>query len=70
MHKVLTHTFVIFKYTHGLRYATSTRFAVVVGLLGGFATILTNSMGPLLNVYLLAHRYEPKVISTWVPRSL
>jgi uncharacterized membrane protein YfcA len=42
-------------------YATSTRFAVVVGLLGGFATILTNSMGPLLNVYLLAHRFDPKV---------
>lgn len=47
-------------------YATSIKFAVIVGLIGGFATILTNSMGPLLNVYLLAHRFEPKVVTSCV----
>ena len=47
-------------------YATSIKFAAIVGLIGGFATILTNSMGPLLNVYLLAHRFEPKVITSSV----
>jgi len=34
-------------------YATSVWFVSVVGVVGGFATILTNSMGPMLNVYLL-----------------
>ena len=29
-------------------YATSLWFATLVGVIGGFATILTNSMGPML----------------------
>ena len=41
-------------------FATSLWFASVVGLVGGFATILTNSMGPMLNVYLLTLQLEPK----------
>jgi uncharacterized membrane protein YfcA len=36
-------------------------FACVVGIVGGFATMLTNSMGPILNVYLLSLRLEPAV---------
>jgi len=40
-------------------YATSVWFASVIGLVGGFATILTNSMGPMLNVFLLSLRLEP-----------
>lgn len=40
-------------------YATSLWFATVVGVIGGFATILTNSMGPMLNVYLLTLQLEP-----------
>lgn len=40
-------------------YATSIWFASLVGVVGGFATILTNSMGPILNVYLLTLRLEP-----------
>eukprot|EP00041_Stephanoeca_diplocostata_P013712 m.242246 g.242246 ORF g.242246 m.242246 type:complete len:221 (+) comp19438_c0_seq5:838-1500(+) len=32
-----------------------------VGVVGGFATILTNSMGPLLNVYLLSMKLDPVV---------
>ena len=34
-------------------------FIALVGLLGGFATILTNSMGPILNVFLLTRALEP-----------
>ena len=34
-------------------------FIGLVGLLGGFATILTNSMGPILNVFLLTRALEP-----------
>jgi len=40
-------------------YATSLWFAAVVGVVGGFATILTNSMGPILNVYLLGLGLDP-----------
>jgi hypothetical protein len=40
-------------------YAASLWFAAVVGVIGGFATILTNSMGPMLNVYLLTLQLEP-----------
>ena len=36
-------------------------FACVVGVVGGFATILTNSMGPMLNVYLLTLQLDPQV---------
>lgn len=42
-------------------YANSLWFACVVGVIGGFATILTNSMGPMLNVYLLTLRLSPSV---------
>ena len=38
-------------------YAHSIWFAWLVGLTGGFATILVNSMGPMLNVYLLTLQY-------------
>jgi uncharacterized membrane protein YfcA len=34
-------------------YAHSVAFACLIGLTGGFATILTNSMGPMLNVFFL-----------------
>jgi len=34
-------------------------WAGVVGLFGGMATMLTNSMGPILNVYLLSVRHLP-----------
>jgi hypothetical protein len=30
-------------------YATSIWFTFLIGVVGGFATILTNSMGPMLN---------------------
>ena len=40
-------------------YAQSVWFAGLVGVVGGFATILTNSMGPILNVYLLALQLGP-----------
>lgn len=40
-------------------YATTWWFAVVIGVIGGFATILTNSMGPMLNVYFLTLRMSP-----------
>jgi hypothetical protein len=39
--------------------ASSVWFAAFVGVVGGFATIITNSMGPLLNVYLLTLKLEP-----------
>jgi len=42
-------------------YAESLWFACIVGVIGGFATILTNSMGPMLNVYLLTLRLSPSV---------
>ena len=35
---------------------TSFMWACIVGLIGGAATMLTNSMGPILNVYLLSVR--------------
>lgn len=41
-------------------WADSIWFAFIVGLVGGFATILTNSMGPMLNVYFLTLKLEPK----------
>merc|ERR1740130_1172524 len=37
-------------------WATSWWFAWIIGIAGGFATILTNSMGPLLNVFLLSQK--------------
>eukprot|EP01065_Artemidia_motanka_P020129 TRINITY_DN240_c0_g2_i1.p1 TRINITY_DN240_c0_g2~~TRINITY_DN240_c0_g2_i1.p1 ORF type:complete len:279 (+),score=50.69 TRINITY_DN240_c0_g2_i1:34-870(+) len=40
-------------------YATASWFVGLVGLTGGFATVIVNSMGPVLNVYLLAHGLEP-----------
>lgn len=40
-------------------WATSQWFSGVVGIVGGFATILTNSMGPMLNVFLLTQKLEP-----------
>jgi len=40
-------------------WAESAWFAGVVGIVGGFATILTNSMGPMLNVFLLTQKLEP-----------
>jgi len=40
-------------------FATSIWFAAIIGVVGGFATILTNSMGPLLNVYLLTLQLDP-----------
>ena len=42
-------------------YARSLWFVTVVGLTGGFATVLTNSMGPMLNIYLLTLKLEPFV---------
>lgn len=36
--------------------SNSYKWAAVVGLAGGAATMLTNSMGPILNVYLLSVR--------------
>eukprot|EP00929_Paragymnodinium_shiwhaense_P118604 TRINITY_DN90514_c0_g1_i1.p1 TRINITY_DN90514_c0_g1~~TRINITY_DN90514_c0_g1_i1.p1 ORF type:complete len:321 (+),score=59.54 TRINITY_DN90514_c0_g1_i1:98-1060(+) len=42
-------------------YAGSLWFVSLVGIIGGFATILTNSMGPMLNVFLLTLRLEPRV---------
>eukprot|EP00729_Bicosta_minor_P007751 gene7751-8717_t len=36
--------------------SNSYKWAAVVGLVGGAATMLTNSMGPILNVYLLSVR--------------
>ena len=40
-------------------YARSIWFACTVGVVGGFATILTNSMGPMLNVFLLTLKLDP-----------
>lgn len=42
-------------------YARAVWFASVVGVTGGFATVLTNSMGPMLNIYLLTLKLEPFV---------
>jgi hypothetical protein len=42
-------------------YAESIWFACIIGIIGGFATILTNSMGPMLNVYLLSLKLSPQV---------
>merc|ERR1719171_685032 len=42
-------------------YATSMWFAGLVGFIGGFATILTNSMGPMLNIFLLTNQFAPMV---------
>merc|ERR1740117_384173 len=39
-------------------YAQSFWFTSCVGLLGGFATILTNSMGPLLNAFFVLPRLD------------
>eukprot|EP00747_Dinoflagellata_sp_TGD_P207442 gnl/TRDRNA2_/TRDRNA2_81017_c0_seq1.p1 gnl/TRDRNA2_/TRDRNA2_81017_c0~~gnl/TRDRNA2_/TRDRNA2_81017_c0_seq1.p1 ORF type:complete len:334 (+),score=64.38 gnl/TRDRNA2_/TRDRNA2_81017_c0_seq1:79-1080(+) len=41
-------------------YAESFGFVCLIGVTGGFATILTNSMGPMLNVFLLTLKLEPK----------
>eukprot|EP00035_Acanthoeca_spectabilis_P022964 m.446879 g.446879 ORF g.446879 m.446879 type:complete len:356 (-) comp19435_c0_seq1:276-1343(-) len=45
-------------------YADSIWFAWVIGILGGLATILTNSMGPLLNVFLLGLMPKNEFIAT------
>ena len=42
------------KKKHELSTATRFTWACIVGLIGGAATMLTNSMGPILNVYLLS----------------
>eukprot|EP00930_Biecheleria_cincta_P077744 TRINITY_DN65050_c0_g1_i1.p1 TRINITY_DN65050_c0_g1~~TRINITY_DN65050_c0_g1_i1.p1 ORF type:complete len:356 (+),score=39.61 TRINITY_DN65050_c0_g1_i1:31-1068(+) len=42
-------------------YANSFAFACLVGVVGGFATILTNAMGPMLNIFLLTLKLEPTV---------
>lgn len=42
-------------------YAKTMWFTSIVGVIGGFATILTNSMGPMLNVFLLTLKLEPQV---------
>ncbi|CAE8726265.1 unnamed protein product [Polarella glacialis] len=42
-------------------YATSIWFVSLMGGVGGFATILTNSMGPMLNVFLLTLKLDPQV---------
>eukprot|EP00041_Stephanoeca_diplocostata_P025964 m.692227 g.692227 ORF g.692227 m.692227 type:complete len:388 (+) comp22861_c0_seq2:179-1342(+) len=47
------------KFVSPAAYATSWWFAGVIGVIGGFATILTNSMGPMLNVYFLTLRMTP-----------
>ena len=39
--------------------AAARAFTLLVGLLGGFATVLTNSMGPVLNVFLLTQGLTP-----------
>jgi uncharacterized membrane protein YfcA len=40
-------------------YATTYWFAWLIGLTGGVATVLTNSMGPMLNVFLLTLKLKP-----------
>lgn len=42
-------------------YAKTLWFTSIVGVIGGFATILTNSMGPMLNVFLLTLKLDPQV---------
>lgn len=42
-------------------YANSFAFVCLVGVVGGFATILTNAMGPMLNIFLLTLKLEPTV---------
>jgi uncharacterized membrane protein YfcA len=42
-------------------YSRAAWFVGIVGLTGGFATVLTNSMGPMLNIYLLTLKLEPFV---------
>lgn len=42
-------------------YANSFGFVCLVGVVGGFATILTNAMGPMLNIFLLTLKLEPTV---------
>ena len=42
-------------------YAKAYWFIGLVGLTGGFATVLTNSMGPMLDIYLLTQQLEPFV---------
>lgn len=41
-------------------YADSLRFACIVGIIGGVATMLTNAMGPILNVFLLTLQFDPR----------
>ena len=42
-------------------YSSAWWFIGIVGITGGFATVLTNSMGPMLDIYLLTLRLEPFV---------
>jgi uncharacterized membrane protein YfcA len=42
-------------------YSSAWWFIGVVGIAGGFATVLTNSMGPMLDIYLLTLKLEPFV---------
>lgn len=44
-------------------YARALWFVSLVGVTGGFATVLTNSMGPMLNIYLLTLKFEPFVFA-------
>ena len=42
-------------------YSSAWRFVGLIGVAGGFATVLTNSMGPMLDIYLLTLKLEPFV---------
>lgn len=42
-------------------YVSAWWFVGMVGITGGFATVLTNSMGPMLDIYLLTLKLEPFV---------
>jgi uncharacterized membrane protein YfcA len=42
-------------------YAKAWWFVGLVGVTGGFATVLTNSMGPMLDIYLLTLKLDPFV---------
>lgn len=42
-------------------YSSAWWFVGLIGVTGGFATVLTNSMGPMLDIYLLTLKLEPFV---------
>ena len=50
------------------RYAKRVEFAWCIGVFGGFSSILTNSMGPLLNIFLITHQVSGPACHAVCPR--